>query len=164
MKTKTSNLIFKRIGKHAGEFLNQGLAPEMISRTIATGFLIGTIPIPGISTVLCAALAVGFRMNMALIQLVNYLVFPLQMLLFFPIYSIASKITGKEIIKEIPELLEKMSGSILLSASTDIILLFAKILLVWIVIMFPVSVIIYFGVNPILIRINSKNSKERLVD
>ena len=156
MKTKAGNLILKRIGKPLSEFMSQGLAPEMMSRTIAAGVLIGTIPIPGISTALCATLAVGFRMNLALIQLVNYLVFPLQILLFVPLYSVASKITGKEIINKIPELLEKMSGSILLSASADIFWLFATTLLVWIVIMFPVSVIIYFGVNPILIRINNK--------
>lgn len=153
-------MLFRGIGKTLGEFLSQGLTPEMMSRTIATGLFLGTIPIPGISTVLCTILAVGFRMNLALIQFVNYLVFPLQFLLFFPLYSIASKITGKEIIKEIPEMLEKMSGSILLTASADLLWLFATILLVWIAIMFPVSVILYFSINPILIRIKRNKSTE----
>ena len=153
-------MLFRGIGKTLGEFLSQGLTPEMMSRTIATGLFLGTIPIPGISTVLCTILAVGFRMNLALIQFVNYLVFPLQFLLFFPLYSIASRITGKEIIKEIPEMLEKMSGSILLTASADLLWLFATILLVWIAIMFPVSVILYFSINPILIRIKRNKSTE----
>lgn len=160
MKTVSRSKLFKGIGKPLGEFLSQGLAPEMMSRTIATGLFLGTIPIPGISTVLCTILAVGFRMNLALIQFVNYLVFPLQVLLFFPLYSIASRITGKEIIKEIPEMLEKMSGSILLTASADLLWLFATILLVWIAIMFPVSVILYFSINPILIRIKRNKSTE----
>ncbi|KAF0203591.1 MAG: cytoplasmic membrane [Bacteroidetes bacterium] len=160
MKTVSRSKLFRGIGKTLGEFLSQGLTPEMMSRTIATGLFLGTIPIPGISTVLCTILAVGFRMNLALIQFVNYLVFPLQFLLFFPLYSIASKITGKEIIKEIPEMLEKMSGSILLTASADLLWLFATILLVWIAIMFPVSVILYFSINPILIRIKRNKSTE----
>lgn len=160
MKTVSRSKLFRGIGKTLGEFLSQGLSPEMMSRTIATGLFLGTIPIPGISTVLCTILAVGFRMNLALIQFVNYLVFPLQFLLFFPLYSIASKITGKEIIKEIPEMLEKMSGSILLTASADLLWLFATILLVWIAIMFPVSVILYFSINPILIRIKRNKSTE----
>lgn len=160
MKTLSRSKLFRGIGKTLGEFLSQGLTPEMMSRTIATGLFLGTIPIPGISTVLCTILAVGFRMNLALIQFVNYLVFPLQFLLFFPLYSIASKITGKEIIKEIPEMLEKMSGSILLTASADLLWLFATILLVWIAIMFPVSVILYFSINPILIRIKRNKSTE----
>ena len=160
MKTVSRSMLFRGIGKTLGEFLSQGLTPEMMSRTIATGLFLGTIPIPGISTVLCTILAVGFRMNLALIQFVNYLVFPLQFLLFFPLYSIASRITGKEIIKEIPEMLEKMSGSILLTASADLLWLFATILLVWIAIMFPVSVILYFSINPILIRIKRNKSTE----
>jgi uncharacterized protein (DUF2062 family) len=160
MKFIPENKKFKQIGETIGQFLSQGLAPEMMSRTIASGLFIGTIPIPGVSTVLCTILAVVFKMNLALIQFVNYLVFPLQILLFFPSYSVASKITGKEIVKEIPELLEKMSGSILLSASTDIIILLATTLLVWAAIMFPVSVILYYAINPIIVRIKNSKSNE----
>lgn len=137
-------------------FLRQGLAPEMISRTIASALFIGTIPVPGVSTLLCTLLAAGFKMNLALIQVVNYLVFPLQLLLFLPFVNLAARISGKGIFLEIPHLMEQMTVGNWQNASAELFLMIAATLLVWIVIMFPVSLLSYFGLNPVVAFIKKR--------
>ena len=104
MKNDSKSIFKRKITHPLITFLRQGLTPETMSKTIASGLLIGTIPIPGTSTLLCTALSLGFRMNLGLIQLVNYLAFPLQLLLFVPFYNIASRITGRAFFSKITEI------------------------------------------------------------
>ncbi len=51
---------------------------------MALGFAIGCIPVVGIPTVLCAALALGLRLNLPAIQAANYAAMPLQLFLIVP--------------------------------------------------------------------------------
>ena len=125
-------IIFKRkVTNPLINFLKQGLTPEMLSRTIASALLVGTIPIPGTSTLLCTALSLGFRMNLALIQLVNYLVFPLQILLFVPFYTLASKISGKVLFLNASEISAQFAGDNWQKASIDLLWLTGTSVLVW---------------------------------
>jgi uncharacterized protein (DUF2062 family) len=64
--------------------LSQGISPHKIALCIALGVMLGISPLIGSSTVLCAAAALAFGINLPLIQLVNYLVYPLQLLLLIP--------------------------------------------------------------------------------
>lgn len=66
--------------------LKQGITPEQIALTIALGGVIGIFPILGATTFLCALVGVWLRLNQPVIQLVNYLVYPLQLLLLLPFY------------------------------------------------------------------------------
>lgn len=153
MKNASGSIFKKKITDPLIAFLRQGLSPEMISRTIASGLLLGTIPVPGTSTLLCTSLSVAFRMNFALIQLVNYLVFPLQLLLFVPFYNIASRITGQAIFSRITEITKQLTGRNWQEASTDLLLLMGTSTMVWLLIMFPVSLLIYFILKPVLTRL-----------
>ena len=65
-------------------YLKTGLTPQKLAITIALGIIIGIFPVIGATTLLSALIAVVFRLNMAVIQLVNYLSYPLQLLLFLP--------------------------------------------------------------------------------
>lgn len=64
--------------------LRQGASPGKLALSIALGAVCGLVPVLGLSTLLCAALAIGLRLNLPAIQLVNYLVTPLQLLLIIP--------------------------------------------------------------------------------
>lgn len=153
-------ILKKKVTNPLISFLRQGLTPEMLSRTIASGLLVGTIPIPGTSTLLCTALSLGFRMNLALIQLVNYLVFPLQILLFVPFYTIASKISGRVIFFKASEITEHFAGSNWQNASIDLLWLTGTSVVVWLLIMFPVSLMVYFIMKPVLKRFARKEESE----
>jgi len=59
--------------------LIQGVTPQKMALTIALGFSLGVIPILGVTTALCAVAAVRLKLNQPVIQLVNWLVYPLQL-------------------------------------------------------------------------------------
>ncbi len=65
-------------------WLSQGVSPRRLALTLALGFAVGCIPLVGIPTVLCAALALAFRLNLPAIQAANYVVMPLQLALIVP--------------------------------------------------------------------------------
>ncbi len=66
------------------ELLSQGITPHKIALTVALGVVLGVTPVLGSTTLLCAAAALVFGINLPLIQVVNYLVYPLQLLLLIP--------------------------------------------------------------------------------
>jgi len=74
------------------ELLRQGITPEKIALSIALGAAIGVFPVLGSTTFLCAAAALILRLNLPAIQLVNYLMYPLQLILFLPFLDAGSRI------------------------------------------------------------------------
>lgn len=65
-------------------WMRQGISPRRLALTLALGFAVGCIPVIGIPTALCAALAVALRLNLPAIQAANYAVMPLQLALIVP--------------------------------------------------------------------------------
>ena len=72
------------IKHNAAVSMRQGISPRRLALTLALGFAIGCIPVLGIPTVICAALALALRLNLPAIQAANYLVMPLQLALIVP--------------------------------------------------------------------------------
>lgn len=70
--------------RRANLWLSQGISPRRLALTLALGFAIGCIPVVGVPTLLCAALAFAFRLNFPVIQAANYAVMPLQLVLIVP--------------------------------------------------------------------------------
>jgi len=66
--------------------LRQGITPEKIALTIALGLVLGSFPILGSTTLLCGLAALWLRLNQPIIQLVNYVSYPLQLALLIPFY------------------------------------------------------------------------------
>jgi uncharacterized protein (DUF2062 family) len=71
--------------------LRQGISPEKIALTIALGIMIGVIPMLGSTTILCTFAAVALRLNLPAIQLVNGVVYPLQLILLIPFYRLGAR-------------------------------------------------------------------------
>lgn len=76
--------------------LRQGITPDQIALTLALGAVLGLFPVLGSTTALCAAAGVGLRLNQPLIQLVNYLVYPLQLALLIPFYRAGERLFDAE--------------------------------------------------------------------
>ena len=75
--------------------LRQGITPQLIALTIAAGLVLGIFPVLGTSTLLCAVFALVLRLNQPIIQLVNYLVYPLQIVLLFPFLRAGERLFGQ---------------------------------------------------------------------
>ena len=70
--------------------LKEGMSLKRISLCIALGVALGIFPILGTTTLLCTIAAFVFRLNFPAIQVVNYLVYPLQLILLAPFYGAGS--------------------------------------------------------------------------
>lgn len=74
----------------------RGLSPEAVALIFAVGLVLGVFPMYGAPTLLCAAAAVAFRLNLPAIQLINQLTAPLQLALLAPLARAGEKILGEE--------------------------------------------------------------------
>ncbi len=65
-----------------------GISPERISLGMACSIVLGVFPVLGATTILCGLAAIIFRLNLPATQLVNYLVYPLQIMLIIPFFHL----------------------------------------------------------------------------
>lgn len=64
--------------------LKEGMTPQKIALAIVLGALLGMAPVLGTTLISCTVAALALRLNLVLIQIVNNLVYPLQLLLLIP--------------------------------------------------------------------------------
>jgi uncharacterized protein (DUF2062 family) len=74
--------------------LRAGLAPRQLALCIAIAIVVGNIPVLGVSTILCACIALICRLNMPAIQLVQAAMAPTQLLLIIPFVRLGEWILG----------------------------------------------------------------------
>ena len=82
--------IQKSYTKAIGSLLKEGLSPQKLTLCIVTGITLGIFPVLGTTTLLCLLAAFLLRVNIPAIQAVNYMVYPLQLLLLAPFYTAGS--------------------------------------------------------------------------
>lgn len=76
--------------------LRQGLSAEALSAAIVTSLALAINPIIGTTTVLCLLAGKVFRLNHVVMQTVNHLTYPLQLILIVPFVRLGEKVTGAE--------------------------------------------------------------------
>ncbi len=91
---KEARSFYSRLVPKVFDLLRQGVTPEKIALCITIGAAIGIFPVVGTTTLLCAVAAVLLRLNLPAIQLVNYLVYPLQLALLLPYVRLGEKVFG----------------------------------------------------------------------
>ena len=102
----------KRLIQPIRNQLTQGVSPEALSWALAAGLLLAIFPIMGTTTLLCTLAGFAFRLNQPVIQTVNWLAYPLQLLLIPFFIRLGETITGAEPIAfSIPKMLELFGES-----------------------------------------------------
>jgi hypothetical protein len=140
----------RRLADPLMTLLRQGVTPREIALCLALGTVIGLIPILGVSTALCALVALLLRLNMPAIQLVNYLLTPLQLMLIIPLLRFGEHLAGAP---RYPVTLE--SGLTLLSQGViDAIRILASAIahatLGWVVLAPPLAFALFRVLEPFL--------------
>lgn len=72
------------------QILTYGLSPFQLAITLSFGITLGLFPFIGLTSILCFIFAFVFRLNLIVIQLVNWVVAPLQLALLVPFYQIGN--------------------------------------------------------------------------
>ena len=83
-KAALKEWLYRRILEPLVALLRQGMSPDRLALCVAIGVVVGNIPILGISTILCTAIALAFRLNLPAIQIVQAAMAPTQLLLIIP--------------------------------------------------------------------------------
>lgn len=132
-------------------WLRQGISPRRLALTLALGFAIGCVPVVGIPTVLCAALALAFRLNLPAIQAANYAAMPLQLLLIAPFLRLGGWLfaSGSRPEPSAAELLRLP----LLPLAMHCGALAAHALLAWLLLAVPAVVVMTLAFIPLLRRV-----------
>ena len=76
--------------------LRQGVTPEALATAVATGGALGLLPFLGTTTAACALAGRLARLNHLALQLTNYLLAPVQLLLIIPFVRLGEWLTGAE--------------------------------------------------------------------
>ncbi|MGA2537085.1 MAG: DUF2062 domain-containing protein [Terracidiphilus sp.] len=139
-------------------WLQQGLSPRRLALTLALGFAIGCIPLVGIPTVVCAALALALGLNQPAIQAANYAVMPLQLLLIVPFVRL-----GGWLVAARPT--QAFQAATLLQVPTMRLLtqmgwIAGQALLAWVVLAVPAVLLLTFTLTLLLRRIPSLAAAE----
>lgn len=131
----------------------EGLSRKKLSLCIAVGIVLSTFPILGATTVLCAVAALLFRLNLPLIQVVNYAAYPLQLLLLVPFYAAGSWLFGGNLPTEVGSQLIASLQSDLWSGLLQLRDLVVYAVVVWLLVS-PLFVVLIYGLlMPVVDRI-----------
>jgi uncharacterized protein (DUF2062 family) len=76
--------LYRRLIEPLLALLRQGVTPSSLALCVSIGIVIGNIPILGVSTILCAIIALVFRLNLPAIQFAQAAMAPTQLLLIIP--------------------------------------------------------------------------------
>jgi uncharacterized protein (DUF2062 family) len=76
------------------ESLGRGLTPERVALALAVGAAAGLFPVVGTTTLLGFALGAALRLNLAVVQVGNWLVSPVQLLLLLPLVRLGRWLAG----------------------------------------------------------------------
>ena len=134
------------------DLLKQGITPEKIALSVALGVTIGVFPVLGSTTILCGIAAWALKLNIPAMQLVNYLVYPLQLALLIPFLQTGSKLFGSEQMNmTLAQVGELIRGEVWRAISVLGMATFHGILL-WMIVSPAAAAGIYFIAMPVLKR------------
>jgi len=106
-----------------------GLSPATIALILAIGLVLGVFPVYGCPTVLCMGAALVLRLNLPAVQIINQLVFPLQLALLVPLSRLGARI---------------LHGCLWLPARWSIAATVRDAVVGWLCLCVPLGIVLYF--------------------
>lgn len=138
--------------------LRQGVTPEKLALTVALGFALGIFPILGSCTLLCALAAIVLRLNQPVIQLVNYIAYPVQLAIIIPIYRAGEVLFRKPPIPlSIPLIFERFRADFW-QFLRDFGMIAVQGIIVWCILAPVLVAALYFTVRPLLRKLARRSA------
>lgn len=131
------------------QWLRQGISPRRLALTLALGFAIGCIPVVGLPTLVCAAVALALRLNVPVIQAANYVAMPLQLALIVPFVRLGSRMTSAAPHQNAMAFM-RLSP---LHMASHLSGMAGQALLAWLLVAVPAVLLITFALTPMLRRV-----------
>jgi uncharacterized protein (DUF2062 family) len=141
--------------------LRQGITPEKIALTIALGAMLGIFPVLGTTTILCFAVGALLRLNQPILQLVNYLVYPLHLGLILVFIRLGERMYGAPRIPfSLPQLLAKFHQAPM-EFFRRFAMTFVHCVSAWLLVAPFGMAVIYFATRPLLRVVAARLRKEK---
>lgn len=140
------------------KLLRQGISPEKIALGMAVGVVIGIFPVIGATTLLCTAAALILRLNLPAIQLVNYLVYPLQIALLIPFFEFGAWLFGVDPLPLSASQLISMFKTDLWDTIRQLWDTTLRAIVAWSLICLPTVAGLYILLRPLLKKVNSRKT------
>jgi uncharacterized protein (DUF2062 family) len=133
--------------------LRQGVAPDRLALCVAIGIVVGNIPILGVSTALCTAIALIFRLNLPAIQIAQWAMAPTQLLLIVPFVRL-----GEWLARVPPQPVSIKAGLALMAQGVGhaVVVLWDLIVhatFAWVLIAPPAIFLLYKCLTPVFARV-----------
>jgi hypothetical protein len=135
--------------------LRQGVTPEKIALSIAFGIVLGTFPVLGTSTFLCIAVTLLFRLNPAAIQVVNYLVYPLQIILIIPLIRLGEWLFARKPLSISLGQITQLFQEDMIGAMTALSTALMHAIVGWLLVGSLAVVVLYLLLTPLMRRLSS---------
>jgi uncharacterized protein (DUF2062 family) len=152
----SDRFLYRRIVLPILALLRRGASPRRLAWSIALGLLVGINPVLGSTTVLCLALAMLLRLNLAVSQLVNHLMYPFQLLLLIPFLQLGSDLLHSEPLPFSAHTLLEMARHDPLEFARKIWRWELHAFLVWIALATMLIPLIAFTLTPLLRRVSTR--------
>ena len=149
--------MFKKVKLVIRDQLMMGVTPEKLAQSLVGGILIGMFPLLGACTLLAALAAFTFKLNHVAIQMANYLMYPVQIIMI-PIYvKIVSLVFDVGDVPIRPDLILKQFGA----GPLQFIKQYSLIGLYAIVLWCFLSAALYFILYPMILKVIIKIKKRK---
>ena len=137
----------------------EGVAAETVALIVALGIVFGTFPMYGFPTLLCAAAAILLRLNWPALQLVNYLISPLQLALLVPFNRVGARLLPARA-TSLPGILHSDLWRLALSVWTAAM----HAIVGWFCICAPLGILLYLTLHCIIRRRRRGKGSNRLLN
>ena len=136
--------------------LTQGVSPGALSLALALGLTLGSLPVLGATTLLCAAAAAALKLNQPAIQVANYVAYPAQLALYLPFFQAGAWLFGEPPVPLTPaqvraQLEADLLGTVRLYAGAN-----ARAVVAWALVAVPAAILLHFGLRPLLARARAR--------
>jgi uncharacterized protein (DUF2062 family) len=136
------------------DWLKCGIAPRQLAFTLALGFAIGCIPLVGVTTGICALVALVLKLNMPAIQAANWMAMPLQLVLLIPFLRLGQWMFRGQTVSFNPGQLFSQIEAAPWHVVAQMSGVFAHATLAWMILAVPALLLITALLTPVLRRVS----------
>lgn len=151
-----------RVGQVLGDQIRQGLSAHEIALTLGIGLCLSVPPVIGVTTILCTVAAIVLRLNQPVIQTINVLAYPLQLLLLVPFLRAGEWLFGAPHTPLSPGRIVAMGKADLFGTIESLWTVTWHGAVVWMIASPPAALLVYRLTKPALERLAARVRKQEV--
>ncbi|BDD02713.1 DUF2062 domain-containing protein [Aureibacter tunicatorum] len=136
--------------------LKKGASPHQMALSLTLGAIIGLSPLIGLTTIVCSLLCLLLGLNIISANVSNFLVYPIQLIVFMPFMYWGGKIMGVDLEGIDADLLASMILSDTMTFLRSFGKAFVGALLIWLVASIPFALICYLTMKYLMLKVGKK--------